>query len=99
MRTEKEIRTELKDLFEEDEALFNETIEELDSYNDYLGDDRYYFMENLTDYIDTSDLWSSLINRIFYGRDDDNYITDSQGVKEYSQFNPNREYYYYDCLW
>lgn len=81
MRTEKEIRQELKDLFEEDNALFNETIEELDSYNGYLGDDRYYFMEDLTDYIDTSDLWSSLIYRMFYGRDDDCYITNSQGEK------------------
>lgn len=97
MRTEKEIRTELKDLFEEDEALFNETIEELDSYNGYLGDDRYYFMEDLTNYIDTSDLQNSLIYRIFYGRDDDCYIANSQGKKEYSQFNPNREYYYYDA--
>lgn len=96
MRTEKEIRQELKDLFEEDEALFNETIEELDSYNGYLGDDRYYYMEDLTSYIDTSDLWNSLIYRIFYGRDDDCYITNSQGEKEYSQFNPNRDYYYYD---
>lgn len=96
MRTEKEIRQELKDLFEEDNTLFNDTIEELDSYNGYLGDDRYYFMENLTDYIDTSDLWSSLIYRMFYGRDDDCYITNSQGEKEYSQFNPNREYYYYN---
>ena len=96
MRTEEEIKQELKDLFEEDNALFNETIEELDSYNGYLGDDRYYFMENLTDYIDTSDLWSSLIFRMFYGRDDDCYITNSQGKKEYSQFNPNRDYYYYN---
>ena len=53
-------------------------------------------MENLTDYIDKSDLWNSLIYRMFYGRDDDCYITNSQGEKEYSQFNPNREYYYYD---
>lgn len=90
MRTEKEIRQELKDLFEEDTALFNDTIEELDSYNGYLGDDRYYLMEDLTDY----DLWSSLIYRIFYGRDDDCYITNNQGEKEYSQFNPNRDYYY-----
>lgn len=97
MRTEKEIRAELKDLFEDNTELFNNTIEELDSYNGYLGDDRYYFMENLTDYIDTSDLWSSLIYCIFYGRDDDCYITNSQGKKEYSQFNPNREYYYYNA--
>ena len=47
MRTEEEIREELKDLFEEDNTLFNETIEELDSYNGYLGDDRYYFMEEI----------------------------------------------------
>lgn len=53
-------------------------------------------MENLTDYIDTSDLWHSLIYRMFYGRDDDCFITNSQGEKEYSQFNPNREYYYYN---
>lgn len=97
MRTEKEIRQELKDLFEEDNTLFNETIEELDSYNGYLGDDRYYFMENLTDCIDTSDLWNSLIYRMFCGRDDDCYITNSQGEKEYSQFNPNRDYYYYNA--
>lgn len=72
MRTEKEIRQELKDLFEDDTELFNDTIEELDSYNGYLDD-----------------------RRLFYGRDDDCYITNSQGEKEYSQFNPNREYYYY----
>lgn len=89
MRTEKEIREELKDLFKNDDTLFNETIEELDSYNGYLGDDRYYPMEYLTDYIDTSDLWNSLIYRMFYGSDDDCYITNSQ-------FNPNRKYYYYN---
>ncbi len=96
MRTEYEIREELKDLFEDDDTLFNETIEELDSYNGYLGDDRYYFMEDLTNYIDTSDLWNSLIYRMFYGRDDDSFIADSSGNKEYSSFNPNREYYYYN---
>lgn len=96
MRTKEEIRQELKDLFEEDTALFNDTIEELDSYNGYLGDDRYYYMEDLTNYINTSDLWNSLIYCIFYGRDDDCYITNNQGEKEYSQFNPNRDYYYYD---
>lgn len=97
MRTKEEIREELKDLFENDDTLFNETIEELDYYNGYLGDNRYYPMEYLTDYIDTSDLWNSLIYRMFYGRDDDCYITNSQGEKEYQQFNPNREYYYYSA--
>lgn len=64
--------------------------------NGYLGENRYYSMEYLTDCIDTSDLWNNLIYRMFYGRDDDCYITNSQGEKEYSQFNPNSDYYYYD---
>lgn len=32
--------------FGNDEELFNETIEELDSWNGYLGDDRYYNMDD-----------------------------------------------------
>ena len=97
MRTEKEIRQELKDLFENDNTLFNETIEKLDSYNGYLGEHRYYYMEDLTDCIDKSDLWDSLIYPILDGIDDDCYITNSQGEKEYQQFNPNKEYYYYNA--
>lgn len=96
MRTKYEIREELKDLFEDNNTLFNETIEELDSYNGYLDNDRYYYMEDLMNYIDTSDLWNNLIYRMFYGRDNDSYITDSSGNKEYQQFNPNRDYFYYD---
>lgn len=97
MKTKYEIRQELKDLFEDNEELFNEAIEELDSYNGYLGDDRYYFMEDLTNYIDTSDLWSSLIYRMFYGRDDESFYLTSTGEKVYGQFNPNRDYFYYDA--
>lgn len=97
MRTQKEIREELKDLFENNEELFNSTIEELDSYNGYLGDDRYYYMEDLTDCINTSDLWNNLIYRMFYGRDDDSFYLDSSGNKIYGQFNPNRDYFYYNA--
>lgn len=96
MRTQKEIRKELKNLFSDNEELFNEAIEELDSYNGYLGDNRYYHMEDLTDCIDTSDLWNSLIYRMFYGRDEDNWSLDSSGNKIYKEFNPNREYFSYD---
>ena len=31
--------------FKENESVFNDCIEELDSYNGYLGDDRYYSMD------------------------------------------------------
>ena len=92
MKTEYKIRQELKDLLKKNDTLFNETIEELDSYNGYLGSDRYYDMEDLINYIDTLDLWNSLIYRMFYGRDDDSYMK-----KEYQQFNPNRDYFYYNA--
>ena len=83
------------DYFNDNEAIFNSCIEELDSYNGYLGDDRYYEMEMLNEfYNDTEPL--ELLYRTYYGRDDDTYTTDSRGDKTYGEFNPNREYFYYN---
>ena len=95
MRTEKEIRQELKDLFENDTELFNEAIEELDSYNGYLGDDRYYSMDEL-DELHNGIEPSELLRRAFYGYDEDTWTTDSRGDKTYGAFNPNREYFRYN---
>ena len=81
--------------FNDNEKIFNSCIEELDSYNGYLGDDRYYEMEMLNEfYNDTEPL--ELLYRTYYGRDDDTYTTDSRGDKTYGEFNPNREYFYYN---
>lgn len=94
MRTEKEIRQELKDLFEEDNALFNETIEELDSYNGYLGDDRYYFMEEingLPNYYGYN--VTDILYRVLCGYNQDEYTTDGYGEKHYGSFNPNCDYF------
>lgn len=78
--------------FEENESTFNDCIEELDAYNGYLGDDRYYNMEELDDlYNGTSPL--EILQRAYFGRDDDTWHTDSHGNKEYSEFNPNRDYF------
>lgn len=78
--------------FEENEGVFNDCIEELDSYNGYLGDDRYYNMEELDDlYNGTSPL--EILQRAYFGRDDDTWHTDSHGNKEYGEFNPNRDYF------
>ena len=83
------------DYFNDNEAIFNSCIEELDSYNGYLGDDRYYEMEMLNEfYNDTEPL--ELLYRTYYGRDDDTYTTDSRGDKTYGEFNPNRKYFYYN---
>lgn len=85
----------LMELFENNEDLFNSTIEELDSYNGYLGDDRYYEMEYLNEFYNSVEPLE-LLQKAYFGRDDDNYITDSNGNKTYSEFNPNRDYFYYN---
>ena len=61
--------------FEENENTFTECIEELDSYNGYLGDERYYEMDMLNElFSDGNNI--DLLNRAFFGRDDDSWRTD-----------------------
>lgn len=81
--------------FENNEELFNSCIEELDSYNGYLGDDHYYFMDELSEFYTGTDPLE-ILRRAYYGRDDDTWTTDSSGNKTYGEFNPNREYFYYN---
>lgn len=81
--------------FESNEEIFNQCIEELDSYNGFLGDDRYYEMEMLKEVYHGSDP-IELLNRAYFGRDDDNWHTDSHGEKVYGAFDPNRDYFYYN---
>lgn len=81
--------------FNDKEDLFDSCIEELDSYNGYLNDNRYYSMDELNKfYTDTEPM--ELLNRVFYGHDDDTYTTDNSGNRTYGEFNPNREYFYYN---
>jgi hypothetical protein len=67
----------------------------LDSYNGYLGDSHYYEMELLNEFCANLDP-IEILNRAYYGRDDDNWSTDNNGNKVYGEFNPNREYFYYN---
>ena len=83
------------EFFNENEDIFNSCIEELDSYNGYLGDDRYYSMDEIDEFYSGTDPLE-LLRRAYYGRDDDNYTTDSSGNKTYGEFNPNRDYFYYN---
>ena len=89
------INEKLKELFEQDEELFNSTIEELDSWNGYLNDNRYYSMDELNELFNGSKP-IEILNRAFFGRDDDNWHTDEHGQKHYGEFNPNREYFYFN---
>lgn len=81
--------------FTENEDIFNECIEELDSYNGYLGDDRYYEMKMIDELYHDTDA-TELLNRAYFGYDADSYITDSYGEKHHDSFNPNRDYFTYN---
>lgn len=81
--------------FKENEELFNSCMEELDGYNGYLGDNRYYEMDLLEEFYNGTNA-IELLNRAYFGWDEDNYYTDSSGNKVYSSFNPNRNYFSYN---
>lgn len=81
--------------FKENEEIFNSCMEELDGYNGYLGDNRYYSMDELNElYTETEPL--EILRRAFYGHDEDTWTTDSTGNKTYDEFNPNRDYFSYN---
>jgi hypothetical protein len=80
------------DYFKENEEEFNATIEELDSYNGYLSDDRYYEMYMLDDLYNGIEP-SEILARAFYGYDD--IYTNERGEHP-EPFNPNRAYFYYN---
>lgn len=81
--------------FKENEEVFNQCAEELDNYNGYLGDNRYYSMDELNDfYRDTDPI--ELLQRAYYGYDADTYTTDGNGNREHGEFNPNRDYFKYN---
>lgn len=80
------------DYFKENEDVFNDCMEELDSYNGYLNDDRYCNMDEL-DEIFCETAPSELLQRAFFGHDEDDWTLDRYGNKEYGAFNPNRDYF------
>ena len=91
----KTVNEKLKELFENDEELFSSTIEELDNYNGCLGDNRYYEMELINEFYSSSEPLE-LLQRAYFGRDDDTWHTDEHGQKHYGEFSPNREYFYFN---
>lgn len=80
------------DYFKENEEVFNECLEELDGYNGYLGDDRYYYMDDMGEFFHGEDP-ISLLNRAYFGYDGETWTTDEHGEKHYGAFNPNRDYF------
>ena len=80
------------DWFNHNEDVFVECIEELDSYNGYLGEDRYYNMEELDElFSGESNIY--ILQRAYFGHDEENWHFDDHGEKVYGEFNPNRDYF------
>ena len=92
-RTKETVIADIIQYFKENEDIFSDCVEELDSYNGYLGDDRYYSMEELNDLYSGQEPQEILL-RAFYGFDADSWHTDRSGDKIYEAFNPNRDYFY-----
>lgn len=83
------------EFFEANEETFNAAIEELDAHNGYLNDHRYYNMDDLNEFFSTTDP-IELLQRAYFGRDDDTWTTDASGNKTYGEFDPMREYFYFN---
>lgn len=83
------------EILEDDEDLLVECIEQLDDYNGYLGDDRYYSMDDLEMFANGR-CPIDLLNQAYFGRDDESWHLDASGNKIYNSFNPNRNYFYFN---
>lgn len=94
-RTREEVVTDILTYFEENEDTFTACLEELDSYNGYLGDDRYYDMEELAEFYHDADPLE-LLNRAYYGYAEDSCTVDQWGTKRHDPFNPNADYFRYN---
>lgn len=83
------------DYFKENEDVWDCCIEELDSYNGWLGDDRIYDMDELDELFCGRDVYWILC-RAYYGHDADRWTENSRGEKEYREFCPTRNYVYFN---
>lgn len=92
------MREQIRQILADNEEIFNELCEQLDSWNGYLGDDRYYPMDEFYELNRPSDpeSFDNLMNRIYYGYDEDSFTYDNNGNKNYGSFNPNRDWFKYD---
>jgi hypothetical protein len=72
----------LLNFFNENEDTFIEVIEEMDNWNGYLDEDRYYHTDEMSEIFANEDP-VDLLHKAFNGRDEDTN----------EEFNPNREFF------
>lgn len=90
-----ELKQALLDYFKDNEDGFIEAIEELDSWNGYLNDERWYDMNDFNELCGQRDA-IDFLGMAYFGRDEDDFMVDERGNKCYQGFNPFREYFSFD---
>lgn len=94
-RTKEMIIDDIIAYFENNKDVFNDCMEELDEYNGYLGDDRYYDMEELDEFYKGTDP-TELLQRVYFGYDENDIIIDQWGEEHKKEFNPMKDYFRYN---
>lgn len=84
------LQQELLEFYKKNTEDFNSDIEELDSWNGYLGDDKVIPMDELDEVFQGVDP-SEIVRRAFFGFDEPHAKSDIK-----ASFNPNREYFYFN---
>lgn len=82
------------DYLKENEETFNDLIEELDSWNGYLGDDKYYPMYDINELLQGKNI-EDIINMVFYGSvnpNDDYFKFNGYGNLETSDYKDYSDY-------
>lgn len=80
--------------YQQNEDDFNNDVEELDSWDGILGDNRMEGMDFLDELYQGKEA-TEILRRAYFGHDDDSWHEEN-GEKVYGEFNPNRDYFYFN---
>lgn len=78
--------------FTDNETAFNDCVEQLDAWDGFLGDDRYYMMDELDEFY-SNEKPSEVLRRAYFGHDADTWTLRADGSREYGAFDPMREFF------
>lgn len=84
----------LLNYYQKNEDDFNHDIEELDSWNGILGGERLTPMDELDELYQGKEV-TEILRRAYFGHDDDTWH-DENGERVHGEFNPNRDYFYFN---
>lgn len=90
----KTLEETLLNYHQEHEDDFNHDIEELDDWNGILGDRRVEQMDYLDEICQGKEA-TEILTCAYFGHDDDSWHEEN-GERVYGEFNPNRDYFYFN---